>query len=335
MENKIVKSLNSESLNPYYIYAPSYVETSAGVKVLHLLCHHLNIKGYPAFIANTKESQYKTNPNLITPIANQKVLELHKNSKKTPIVIYPDIVKGNPLNAKCQIRYLLHYAGLLGGDRDFRSNELIFTYTKKIWQKMNLENPNVLFIPICDTKIFFPPQKEEERRGTCFYASKYKLFSGKGTFEITKDSFEITRDKPDSLSTKEVADLLRKSEIFYSYEDTSLITEAILCGCPVVLVKNDFFDGEPLAINELGSNGTITDSEMGNINKAINDIGLAQDKFLQATKDFYPQLDNFIKKTQEFSLSFQGDTCEISLIKEKRKPLGRIMRNYLRNLFRL
>ena len=35
---------------PYYIVSPPYTEKSAGVKVLHMLCHALNMSGQRAYI---------------------------------------------------------------------------------------------------------------------------------------------------------------------------------------------------------------------------------------------------------------------------------------------
>lgn len=322
--------------NPYYIFAPSYINTSAGVKALHLLCHHLNLKGYPSFLVTNGDYYYKINPELISPILTPEVMRSHKETNKTPIAVYPDIVKGNPLNSKCTVRYLLHYAGFLGGDREFTKEDLIFTYTKKIGQKMGIEEPQVLFMPICNTDIFYPPADKTPRKGSCFYASKYRGLSGNEPFEITKDSIEITRDLPTSQTTEEVADLLRRSECFYTYEDTSLITEAILCGCPVVFVKNKFFDGEPLAINEVGSEGCSIDINNKNIEQARQTIDLAQKKFFDSVEKFWSQLDNFITLTQELSLKTNSGEFSLKFIPTKKKhmPLGRILKMKCKSLIK-
>lgn len=331
MYNNIVK--HNGLSNPYYVCAPSYTATSAGIKALHLLCHHLNLKGYPSFLATNGEYRYKTNPELITPLADEEVVALHKQYNKTPIVIYPDVVKGNPLNSQCVVRYLLHYAGFLGGDKSFLQEDLIFTYTKQIGQKMGIEDPNVLFMPICNTDIFYPPADQVLRKGSCFYASKYRGFSGAELSELTKDSVEITRDLSNSQTTIEVADLLRHSECFYTYEDTSLITEAILCGCPVVLIKNKFFNHEPLAKYELGTEGCTFDASLQGIAAARESIPIAQKKFFDSVENFWTQLDIFIKITQELSLKSASTAREITLKKryKKRTPIGRILKKKLKS----
>ena len=330
MQNSIIVNHSS---NPYYIYAPSYCNTSAGVKVLHLLCHNLNLKGFPAFLATSKEFIYQTNPTLITPIVTDEVLALHKKNNKTPIVVYPDIVKGNPLNANCTVRYLLYYAGIFGGSSSFSKEDLVFTYTKKIGQRLANQTSQTLFMPICDSDIFYPPTDSKPRKGNCFYASKYKKLPEAKLLDLTKDTIEITRDLPNSQTTSEVADLLRRSECFYTYEDTSLITEAILCGCPVVLIKNEFFD-QPLASYELGSEGCTFDPSPKGLSEARESIPIAQEKFFASIEKFWTQLDDFISATQELSLKSDNIESDIKLLKRQKKtmPIGRVIKNKLQNL---
>ncbi len=37
--------------SPYYIYAPDYRQSSAGIRALHYLCHFLNECGHEAYIS--------------------------------------------------------------------------------------------------------------------------------------------------------------------------------------------------------------------------------------------------------------------------------------------
>ena len=69
------------------------------------------------------------NPDFITPLLTEEIFLIHKKSGKTPITIYPDSVRGNPLRSSCIARYLLHYPGRLGGDSEnnFNENDLIFS----------------------------------------------------------------------------------------------------------------------------------------------------------------------------------------------------------------
>ena len=49
--------------HPYYIVAPDYTRTSSGIKVLHILCHALNERGYEAYVtANVRHPPLRTPP---------------------------------------------------------------------------------------------------------------------------------------------------------------------------------------------------------------------------------------------------------------------------------
>jgi len=307
MDANLNDLLIHEPRRPYYIFSPSYTDQSAGIKVLHYLCHYLNISGYPAFLTLKKfNSNYKVNPSLITPVLNHDVINNHKQHNLNPIVIYPDIAKRNYFGEKTFFRYLLNYPGLLGGPKIFDSKEIIFTYSKKISETLNQKN-HVLFFPVINTKIFFNDNKQDRDKNlSYFYASKYQLFHKQEPFPITDKSIEITRNKVDSPSQYQIANFLRKAWFFATYEDTSLITESILCGCPVLLIKNKFFNGVPLAIDELGIFGCFSDTNKNNLEnnilKAHDEIPLAIAKYQESLIKFKSSLENFIDITQSEAL---------------------------------
>ena len=57
---------------PYFIVSPPYTEKSAGVKVLHMLCHALNVSGRRAYMVrlNTLPREGKR----IAPISSHRSL---------------------------------------------------------------------------------------------------------------------------------------------------------------------------------------------------------------------------------------------------------------------
>ena len=330
MKNIIPKK---KELNPYYIVTTEYTHQSAGVKVLHLLCHHLNKQGYPAFIydyfAHKKRKSY-INTNYITPVISKEIIKYHKSTNKNPIAIYPEVMRGNPINSNCVVRYLLNYPGLLGGviEDEFDKDDIIFSYSQKIKNSLKNNNSEVLFMPVCDTNIFYEDKNSKIKRiGSCFYASKYQNHHNGELFEVTNNSIEITRGLPDSQTPKQIADLFRKSEIFYSYEDTSLATEALLCGCPVMFIKNKFFKQNALASCELGNEGCVYNFNKEDIVNATKNIPIAQKKYFKAVDNYWSMLDNFIKITQEKSFSRSaGNNIKFA---KKRIPFGRLIKSYL------
>jgi hypothetical protein len=305
--------------HPYYILAPRYMRTSAGIKVLYLLCHHLNLKGYQAYIVtNPRRSYEKEVYDLKAPFLTNEIINYHYKNRRTPITVYPETICGNPLNSPIVARYVLNYLGLLDGDKELDDQELVFTYSQALADSVAKYNPNILYLPAANPQIFYPPKKEVKREGKCFYASKHVHILGGKLLPITNDCFEITRDLPDSLTPQEIADLFRKSELFYTYEDTSLSTEAVMCGCPAIFIPSEFQTQEPLALKETGSAGIVFGTSDENIKKAKDTVHLAFEQFIQSTENFSQQLDNFINITQEKAKNTKYEQ-KITLPKKYRK----------------
>ena len=164
--------------SPYYIVTPRYIRTSAGVKALHLLCHSLNRVGqeahlviYPAWVNSDV-----VNPGLLTPLLTMAAIDRHKASGVSPIVVYPETVRGNPLGVGTIVRYLLNFPGLLGGEKAYPAQDMVFGYSRTLAAAGGAPE-QVLFIPASDATIFTPPAEPRERRGSCSCAMKYRLTS--------------------------------------------------------------------------------------------------------------------------------------------------------------
>jgi hypothetical protein len=333
MQNIIPKNTK---INPYYIVSPPYTHQSAGIKVLHLLCHYLNIKGYPAFICDyfsNRSSKSYINLDFITPLLTSDIVNDHKECNKNPIVVYPEIISGNPLNADCVVRYLLNYPGLIGGEKDekYGNCDLIFSYSELIKESLVKFESEIMFMPVCDTNVFYEKSNRKIRRqGSCFYANKYQSHHSGKLFDVTNNSIEITRGLPTSQTPEQIAELFNNSEVFYSYEDTSLATEAILCGCPVIFLKNKFFTNNALASHELGSEGVGYNSTKSDIENAYAGIQTAQNRYFECVTNFWLQFENFIHKTQLWSIKYKGDNR--IYLKRKRKPIGRLIKAKLKSL---
>ncbi len=279
--------------NPYYIVAPPYVRTSAGIRALHLLGHALNKKGFNAFMTSAR-----LNPDFLTKPLTLDIIDHHYENKITPIVIYPETVKGNPYGAPFVVRYIMNFPGLLGGDKSYPKSEMCFGYSKELLEGQKAEDQsNVLYIPGCDTATFHPPHENTPRKGSCYFASKFKNVHNGKTFPVTNDSFEITRDLPDSLSPQEIAELLRKSEVFYAYENTALATEATLCGCPAVFLPNSHLT-KRIATEESGTHGVAWGSDPKEVERAKETVHLAYQDYLKQIDLFWTRLDQFIELTQ-------------------------------------
>ena len=284
--------------NPYYIVTSRYVRTSAGIKVLHYLCHALNSLGERAYLIINPyhPPEYSIHPDLLTPLLTQKIVQSHFDRGLTPIMIYPETIPGNLYDAPFVVRYLLNYPGLLGGDKVFDSSEFCISYSKKLGESIP-NNQIVLFIPVSDPTLFYP-EFEKKRQGTCFYASKFIDYHNEKPSEITKNSFEITRDLPDSLGQDKIAELFRTSEFFYCYENSSLIIESVLCGCPVVMLPNKHLK-EFLLSEEFGFDGIAWGTKSDEIERALDTVSKGREKYLKLFQIFEDNLLVFIEKTQK------------------------------------
>ena len=294
--------LYPEPRAPYYIATLPFTRFSAGVKVLHLLCHSLNLRGQSAYLlpiypTKALERESFCEPSLVTPLLTRRTTKRHADDGLCPIIVYPEIVTGNPFSASCVVRYVLNFPGALGGDILFNADELCFSYSKVIAEKTKYPK-NILFIPASDTRIFYPTPEQDERKGTCFYASKYQNTHNGQLLEITKNSLEITSGQPHSQSPEQVANIFRKSEVFYTYENTALAIEATLCGCPAVFLPNDYLKSI-IASEELGRDGFAWGNSDEEVRRAKESVKNVFKNYTHTINQFYEQLDVFTAKTQE------------------------------------
>lgn len=274
---------------PYYIVAPPYETKSAGVKALHILCHALNLSGYRAYIVPMGKAGISDNYNYITPIA------LENYDPEKIIAVYPEVLHGNPLNAKHVVRYLLYYIGGYSGPKQYAETDQLWAFATSIAKHANISLDKVLTIPLVDSSIFKP--SGSIRSGSCFYANKYRFVYNGKLLDVTKDSTEITQE----MSREQIIELLQKSEFLYSYEDTTLILESVLCGCPVIVLPTQHLK-QCCGIDDLGRSGIAWGTDPIEIKHAKQTIDQARDDYVVIKDKFLRQLEKFIADTQNYRI---------------------------------
>jgi len=137
----------------FIIFSPSYSENNGGAVTLHHLCHLINKVGYECYLYPGFDNFEINILNFkkVLPIFLKKILRepfrRFKKSKRfnTPIlkkfpgeynlhelvVIYPEIVFGNPLGAKNVVRWLLNDPGFFSGKIYYGPNEIYFKYSNQ------------------------------------------------------------------------------------------------------------------------------------------------------------------------------------------------------------
>lgn len=277
---------------PYYIFALDYQQQSAGVRALHYLCHALNESGKEAYI--TCET---TSPNLRTPVLTEAVLKQHHTSGRKPIMVYPEIVSGDPMAAGgVVVRWLLNKPGHIGGDTVFPDDNLIFAYAANfLTPGMHGE---ILHIPTYDLTIFNNDNNpdDDKRELVCFYAHKYLIHGGKLTAHVQR-AVSLCKDQP--LTHTEIAAILRRAKLLYIYEPTALVVEALLCGCPASIIETEYWRSHAGNFACGVGTGVIMGDDPESVARARESIHDYRTKHENTyLKEAWEQLDRFVESTQ-------------------------------------
>lgn len=313
--------------SPYYIYAPRWSDSSAGIRALHFLCHSLNSHGYDAFIFSSEPASRSTprvNGRLNTPLVTKEILKSHQAAGRRPIVVYPETVHGNPLKAERTVRLLLNYVGVLDGPASFDPKEQIWAYSKSIGddyqEKFDTPVAGVIFIPAVNPHEFSITHKKQSFQ--LVYAGKYRDFVGEPPKVGELESIEIFRDGPFRQNRTEVLKLLASAEVVYCFENSSIVTEAVLSGTPAIFVPNPFL-GKIIGQNELGDGGVGFDLSKASLDQAKATVLEGRNKYLNLVENFPIVLENFVSKTGEWPMSENPNQIsvpkfsKISILKNK------------------
>jgi O-antigen biosynthesis protein len=248
---------SSYSHHPYYILAPDYRESSAGVKVMHHLCHLLNEQGEEAYIVGAQN----LDRNLRTPTLTPETSSRHKEEQRIPIAIYPEIVTGNPLNARVCVRYMLNKEGVINGNSMHAGPDDLFFYYSPAFTPTPHGQFDYLRLNTHDLELF-KPDPDCPKTGPLLYLNRIPQnsieFAG-----LPQDIGILSNQSPLPLS--ELARKLQGATVLYSYESSATCTLAMLCGCPVVAMTHPEYEQLGFSSQTLSPYGgrgyALTDSE--------------------------------------------------------------------------
>lgn len=257
----------------FTVAAPAYTDKSGGHWYCHYLCHALNEIGHIATLF-LYEPPYRINLDFNTPLGHDP----------DAIVIYPEGERGNPLNAKKIVRYLL------APEKFFKGKPIEWSPTdfKLSFSKTYAKDCEVLFYPICDLDTFKPT--EEPKRFNSFYVGKGYL---RQQCQPLMNCIEITRGWPDNKA--ELARLLQLSNIFFTYDEMSAINmDAALCGAmPYFLTKHLPWIQE----NELGKHWVYS-LDPTEVAEAKENIRTLRPRIMQMQKEFPNKLAEMCNKIE-------------------------------------
>lgn len=276
---------------PYYIVTPDYKEGSSGIQCLHYLCHALNLEGAKAFIVGAQH----THPDLHTPLLTDEIRQLHIAHNLQPIAVYPEIVSGNPLSLPTCVRYMLNKEGVIAGNKiNPNPNDLFFYYRSRFYDPSY--PGDYLELPMHDT-VLFNQNEEQERTIDLLYINRIPIELV--DFERLPKNIKVLSLK-NPLPLTELAAILKRARVMYSYESSGTCWLALFCGCPVVALSAPGY--EKLAIlpadaEALGDCVALNDDEKS-LKKSKKNSKKLLKKYLEAESIFWQQLQIFIEKTQ-------------------------------------
>jgi len=226
------------------IFTPSYNESSGGAIVLHKLCSILNELGYesyvtPLFHEFDKKTfkqrikrffkKFKINPAFNTPVYTKSI-----EGKDDWIVIYPELVFGNPLKAKNIVRWFLHQPGFHTSKVSYGKGEFYFKFNTAIDDFQypgSVTSENELKV------IHYPLEHfNEENIPLTRSGRAYCLRKGKHKYTSSIHDKDILID---GKSHENVAEIFKKVETFVSYDTyTAYSIFAVLCGAKSIVIPD-------------------------------------------------------------------------------------------------
>jgi hypothetical protein len=250
------KALLKTLMKPKFLIAsPGYNKKNYGIVVLHDLCHALNELGYEAAIAffgahPEKDGEWRwfvcNHPAAYKPGMKFQMLDADnpvsalQEYTQNGIMIYPDLIAGNPLGAPRVCKYVLYTAY----DTDFGS-DYVLTFSKLF--RKPLDYHGVLFSVNSDINMhsrdvapFF------ERTFDATYFGKAPSYSHK-----IPETIVLEREWP--TDKEQLGVFLRNCRFLFTWDCvTSTLYDAIRCGCVPVLLHDDQIPRDRLNTGELG-----------------------------------------------------------------------------------
>jgi hypothetical protein len=208
----------------FVILAPPWRHSSAGVQVLHKLCHQMRQCSADAYVTSPG------NPAWDNPQIDKIVPDDY--------IIYPDIIVGNPEKCKHVIRYMLYYPQMYFKCNRITKNELCIPFAAYLWPDLNhycdypIPEEWITELSIIEPELFFIDKSIKKDLNTFWIGKGGENYQN---FHMPKDAILI----PPS-PRADHAHWLKRSKNFYCFDMNSNVPmEAHLCGAKVFIVGAD------------------------------------------------------------------------------------------------
>ena len=295
----------------FIIWTYSFDDTSGGSIAMHLLCRRLIEAGESAFLWDASRPAITASSSLrewlrairyqITgrrkdfstgPFANPVA---RRSDLAGSIVIYPEVVAGNPLRAANVVRWLLHRPGYHTGVTDFGPKDLFFFYKEAFDDpRFNTDPENQLTLTWMNEA--YRRWNHGERTG-----SAYLLKKGKGRKIVHDQEQSIPID---GLTHGEKARIFNERKYFISYDLYTLYNlYALICGAIPVVVPDENVSKEEWLADEADRYGIAYGFDDIDWAVATRDRMLRRIERIRAGED--EMLGRFVRKCHEAFASGQ------------------------------
>jgi hypothetical protein len=282
----------------FLIYSFNYDWKSGGNQVLHDLGKILS-QDYTTYVFGT------------TTVFDSKAICVNIDKAKEiaiqddVITIYPEVISGNPFNAKNVVRYVLYYPGWHAGDKEYSDDELIITYNNEYVKDTKYDNAFVL--TLLNPKLNIMKNHDKKRNKIGLLVRKCKDFDYKmNLLNQYKHFLKLPVISIDD-EIKKCTDLRNLSKIyntislFISFDPhTYHSTMAALCGCTSIVIPSKEISSEEFYnVTKYGVAYGFENIDFAKLtlSKMINDLKqMEQNTFTQSDKFVALVKSHFIKK---------------------------------------
>jgi len=259
-----------------------YSALGGGSVALHKLAHNIASLGEKSFIVTDSK-----NPDYL---GEQITEEQGKELAKEGIVIYPEVIIGNPLNAEHVMRWILLDVRHTSDYGIFGERDLIYKYAQRFTLRREQPVNGELRAMELNLDVFF--DRKEERSGTCYL---YKKCGHKKNVH-PEDSIFI-----DSYAQRGgneyLSDMFNYSEALYAYDAATFISvQAALCGCLSIVIPDENVSAEKWYSEfPYFKYGIAYGTEQAQIGHAKNTLHLVKDNLLELEKETIDLTKSFIE----------------------------------------
>jgi hypothetical protein len=221
----------------FLIITFQYDWRSGGVMALNLLAKMLREQGHEVTGVGTARS----------PHFNVVLFQdAHKIAQRDDVwTIYPEVISGNPLNAKNVVRWVMYYSGVQGGDKEYDDSEVVMTYHDTFVQGTKYEGAPILHIRDSQANVFQDLGMQRTIDGIL-------IKKGHATFEQRKQKYVmpyaeqllnvvVVDDELQRIADMQQLNLLyNRMRYFISFDcETYHSVMAAMAGCTSIIVPQD------------------------------------------------------------------------------------------------